>query len=138
MSGTITFDGTTLSAAAIDADMSAITTNDGRRDDNVQSALETAEFPTATFTLTEPIDLGDAVNTGAATTVNATGELTIHGVTTTVTLPLEAQLVDDTIVVVGSLDIDLSTYGVEAPTAPIVVSVSDQATIELQLFFTQS
>ena len=138
VTGTITFDGTTLTAATIEADMSAITTNDSRRDDRVQDALETAQFPTATFTLTEPIDLGDAVNTGAATTVNATGELTVHGVTTTVTLPLEAQLVDDTIVVVGSLDVALSTYGVEAPTAPIVVSVSDEATIEFQLFFTQS
>ena len=137
VTGTITFDGTTLTAATIEADMSAITTNDSRRDDRVQDALETGEFPTATFTLTEPIDLGDVVNTGAATTVNATGELTVHGVTTTVTLPLEAQLVDDTIVVVGSIDVELSTYGVAAPTAPIVVSVSDQATIELQLFFTQ-
>jgi len=52
-----------------------------------------------------------------------------------VTLPLEAQLVNDTIVVVGSIDISLAAYGVEAPTAPIVVSVSDEATIELQLFF---
>jgi polyisoprenoid-binding protein YceI len=138
VTGSITVDGTTLSAASIEADMTSITTNDSRRDDNVQDALETNEFPTATFTLTQPIDLGDAVNTGAATTVQATGDLTIHGVTTQVTLPLEAQLVDDTIVVVGSLDIDLSTYGVAAPTAPIVVSVSDQATIELQLFFTQS
>ena len=138
VTGTITFDGTTLTAATIEADMSAITTNDSRRDGRVQEALETGEFPTATFTLTEPIDLGDAVNTGAATTVQATGELTVHGVTTTVTLPLEAQLVDDTIVVVGSLDVDLSTYGIAAPSAPIVVSVSDQATIELQLFFTQS
>jgi polyisoprenoid-binding protein YceI len=138
VTGSITVDGTTLSAASIEADMTSITTNDSRRDDNVQDALETNEFPTATFTLTQPIDLGDAVNTGAATTVQATGDLTIHGVTTQVTLPLEAQLVDNTIVVVGSLDIDLSTYGVAAPTAPIVVSVSDQATIELQLFFTQS
>jgi polyisoprenoid-binding protein YceI len=136
--GSITVDGTTLSAATIEADMTAITTNDSRRDDAVQEALETGEFGTATFTLTEPIDLGDAVNTGAATTVQATGDLTIHGVTTQVTLPLEAQLVDDTVVVVGSLDIDVSTYGVEAPTAPIVVSVSDQATIELQLFFNRS
>ena len=77
------------------------------------------------------------MNSGATTTVEATGDLTIHGVTTSVTLPLEAQLVDGTIVVVGSLDVALSTYGVEAPTAPIVVSVSDQATIEFQLFFTQ-
>ncbi len=68
-------------------------------------------------------------------TVQATGDLTIHGVTTPVTLPLEAQLVGDTIVVVGSMDMELSTYGVEAPTAPIVVSVSDDAQIELQLFF---
>lgn len=135
VSGAITFEGTTLSAATIEADMSAITTNDNRRDDNVQSALETSEFPTATFTLTEPIDLGAAVDTGAAATVDATGDLTIHGVTTPVTLPLEAQLVNDTIVVVGSIDISLATYGVEAPTAPIVVSVSDEATIEMQLFF---
>jgi polyisoprenoid-binding protein YceI len=33
-----------------------------------------------------------------AVTVEATGELTIHGVTQQVTLPLEAQLVDRTIV----------------------------------------
>jgi hypothetical protein len=82
--------------------------------------------------LTEPIDLGDAVESGAPVAVEATGELTIHGVTTTVTLPLDAQLVDGTIVVTCSLDIALSTYGVEAPTAPIVVSVSDEATIELR------
>jgi polyisoprenoid-binding protein YceI len=135
VTGTITFDGTTLASAAIDADMSAITTNDSRRDDRVQDALETDQFPTATFSLTQPIDLGEAVTTGAPVAVDATGDLTIHGVATPVTLPIEAQLVGDTIVVVGSLPIELSTYGVEAPSAPIVVSVSDQATIELQLFF---
>ena len=71
-------------------------------------------------------------------TVEATGDLTVHGVTTPVTLPLEAQLVGDTVVVVGSLDIALSTYGVEARERPIVVSVDDQAMIELQLFFRQA
>jgi polyisoprenoid-binding protein YceI len=135
VTGTITFDGTTLTEATIEADMTEIVTNDSRRDDRVQDALETGEFPTATFTLTEPIDLGDAVNTGAAVSVQATGDLTVHGVSTPVTIPLEAQLVDGTIVVVGSLDIALSTYGVEAPSAPIVVSVSDDAVMELQLFF---
>ncbi len=135
VTGTISFDGTTLATADIEADMTAIVTNESRRDDRVQDALETDEFPTATFTLTQPIDLGDAVNTGAPIAVDAAGDLTIHGVTTPVSLPLQAQLVGDTIVVVGSLGIDLSTYGVEAPSAPIVVSVSDQATIELQLFF---
>ena len=135
VTGTITFDGTTLAAATIEADMTEIVTNESRRDDRVQDALETGEFPTATFTLTQPIDLGDAVNTGVPVSIQAAGDLTIHGVTTPVTIPLEAQLVDGTIVVVGSLDMALSTYGVEAPSAPIVVSVSDDAEIELQLFF---
>lgn len=138
VTGSITLDGTTLTAATIEADMTAITTNDSRRDDSVQDVLETDVVPSATFTLTAPIDLGDTVATGAPITVEAIGDLTIHGVTTPVTLPLDAQVVGDTIVVVGSLDIALSTYGVEAPTAPIVVSVSDQATIELQLFFSQA
>ena len=41
VSGTITVDGTTLTAVSIEADMSAMTTNDSRRDDEVQEALET-------------------------------------------------------------------------------------------------
>ncbi len=138
VSGTITIDGTTLTAATIEADMTAITTNDGRRDDRVQDALETSAYPTATFVLTEPIELGDAVTSGETVSVTAVGELTIHGVTTAVTIPLEAQLVDGTIVVVGSLDVTFSDYGVSVPSAPIVVSAEDNGVIELQLFFAQA
>ena len=137
VSGTITIDGTTLTAATIEADMTPITTNDSRRDDRVQDALETSAYPTATFVLTEPIELGDAVTSGEAVTVTAVGELTIHGVTTTVSLPLEAQLVDGTIVVVGSLDVTFSDYGVSVPSAPILVSADDHGIVELQLFFTE-
>ncbi len=71
-------------------------------------------------------------------TVEAAGELTIHGVTQVVTIPLEAQLVDGTIVIVGSIDITLEDYGVSVPDAPIVVSASDTATLELQLFLQPS
>jgi MinD superfamily P-loop ATPase len=63
--------------------------------------------------------------------------LTVHGVTNTVQIPLEAQLVNDVIVVVGSTDIVFADYDVEAPSAVIVLSVEDQGTVELQLFFTR-
>ena len=138
VTGTVTIEGTTVTAATIEADMTAITTNDSRRDDRVQSALETSTYPTATFVLTDPIELGDAATTGEAVTVQATGELTIHGVTQTVTIPLQAQLVDGTIVLVGSIDITFSDYGVSVPEAPIVVSASDTGTLELQLFLAPS
>ena len=54
-----------------------------------------------------------------------------------VSLPLEAQFVDGRIVVVGSLDVTFSDYGVTVPSAPILVSADDHGTVELQLFFTQ-
>lgn len=134
VSGTVTIDATTVTAVTIEADMTAVTTNDGRRDDNVQEALETSTYPTATFALTQPIELGTAAASGEAVTVDAVGDLTIHGVTQAVTLPLQAQLVDGTIVIVGSTEITFSDYGVSVPEAPIVVSAEDTGTLELQLF----
>lgn len=137
VSGTLTIDGTTVTDVTIEADMTAITTNEQRRNDRVQSALDTDQFPTATFVLTEPIELGDESLSGNTATVDATGELTIHGVTKTVTIPLQATLVDDTIVVVGSLEVSFADYGVSVPSAPVVVSAEDHGPIELQLFFTR-
>jgi polyisoprenoid-binding protein YceI len=137
VTGSITVEGTTVTDVSIEADMTAITTNDSRRDDRVQGALETGEFPTATFQTTAPIELGEEALAGEVVSVSATGDLTIHGVTTPVTIPIQAQLVDDTIVVVGSLDVVFADYGVSVPSAPIVLSASDDGQIELQLFLTR-
>jgi polyisoprenoid-binding protein YceI len=137
VAGTVVIDGTTVTAADIEVDMTTITTNESRRDDKVQDALETGEFPTATFSLTEPIDLGDGAAAGEEVSVSAVGDLTIHGVTQQVEMPLQAQLVDDTVVIVGSLEIAFSDFGVEVPSAPIVVSVEDVGTMELQLLLTR-
>ncbi len=136
VSGTITIEGSTLTAATIAADMTAITTNDGRRNNAVQRALETSTFPAATFTLTEPIDLGADAGGGEPIAVVATGELTIHGVTTPAELPLEAQLVGGKIVVVGSIEVSFADYGVDLPDAPIVLSAEDHGIVEFQLYFT--
>jgi len=138
VTGTMTIAGTTVTAASIEADMTKLTTNNSRRDGPARGALGTRQFPTATFELTAPIELGDAAATGAKTSVNATGDLTIKGVTKSVQFPLEAQLAGDTVVVVGSLDILFSDYGISVPRAPIVLSVEDHGPIELQLFFTRS
>jgi polyisoprenoid-binding protein YceI len=138
VTGEITIEGTELTEATFEADMTAITTNESRRDDRVQSALDTGAFPTATFVLTEPVDLGAAAADGEAISVTATGELTIKGQTRTVSIPLEAQLTGDTVVVVGSMDIVFADYGVEVPTAPVVVSAEDNGVLEVQLLFTQA
>jgi polyisoprenoid-binding protein YceI len=133
--GTITVSGSTVSAAQIAADLTDITTDDSRRDGAVQRALGTSRYPDATFVLTQPIQVGSVPNDGQRITVPATGDLTIHGVTQSVTVALQAQLQGDVLVVVGSAPVALADYGVTAPTAPVVASVSDEGTFEVQLYF---
>jgi polyisoprenoid-binding protein YceI len=135
IAGTMTIDGTTVTDVSIEANMDAITTNDSRRDDNARGALDTDEFPVATFVLTQPIELGESAASGEPVQVTAIGDLTIHGVTNPVEIPLEAQLVDGVVVVVGTVEVVFADYGVSVPDAPIVVSAEDHGIIELQLYF---
>ena len=137
VSGSLVIDGPTITEVAIEADMTQLTTNDSRRDNRARGALNTSEHPTATFALREPITLDEAAFAGEPVSLDANGDLTINGITQSVTFPLQAQLVESTIVVVGSLDVTFADYGVEVPSAPIVVSAEDHGPIELQLFFTR-
>jgi polyisoprenoid-binding protein YceI len=138
LTGSITIEGTTLTAASFEVDMTTITTNESRRDDRVQEALETEDNPTGSFTLTDPVALGDGAASGEPVAVTAVGDLTIHGVTRQVAIPLEAQLVDDTVVVTGSLDITFSDFDVDVPDSQVVVSVEDHGVMEMQLLLTQA
>jgi polyisoprenoid-binding protein YceI len=137
VSGSLEIEGTTLVAASVEADFTTIVSNDSRRDNRIQGALETSEFPTASFVLTEPVDFGSIPASGESIAVTARGDLTVHGVTNAIEMPLEAQLIDDVIVVVGSTEVVFADYGVEVPSAVIVVSAEDRGPIELQLFFTR-
>ena len=137
VTGEITIEGTTLTEATFEADMTQITTDRSQRDSRVQGALSTGEFPTATFVLTEPVDFGEGAESGEAVTVTAVGDLTIKGTTLPVEVPLTAQLVGEIITVTGQLEVLFSDYDVEVPSAPIVVSASDDGVVEILLFLTR-
>lgn len=138
VSGALTIADSSLTAATIEVDLTTIQSDQSRRDPAIQRALETGSFPTATFTLTSPVALPDGAQTGETVTVSVGGDLTIHGVTLPVTLDLEASLVNGIIVAVGSIDVTFTDFGLEMPTAPIVVSVEEGGQIEFQLFFSRS
>lgn len=139
VTGGMTIDGTTITEASFEVDMTTLTTDSGLRDNAIrQQAIETSRFPTATFTLTEPIDLGSIPAEGEEITVDATGDLTLHGVTKSVTLPLTAKRQGDVIAVVGSLDIAFADYSISQPRAAAVLSVDDKGVMEIQLFLTRT
>ena len=133
VTGTVEIGDDTLQSASFEVNLTTITTNDGRRDSQVQRALDTGTNPTATFTLTEPVALDPNAIDGEPLSVTAVGDLTIAGTTKSVEFPLEAQLVGDTVVVVGSIDVVFSDYGVSVPDSQIVLSVADNGTLELQV-----
>ena len=136
--GSVTIEGQTVTAVEIEADMTAITTDVSRRDGAARRALDTSNFPTATFVLTEPIDLGADPASGDPISTTAVGDLTIHGETNTVELAIDAQLVGDTIAVVGTTDVVFADYGIATPSAVVVVRLDDFGVIEFQLFLTRT
>jgi len=136
VTGGLTIEDGIVTAVDVVVDMTALRSDDSRRDGALRrQALETDTFPEASFELTEPVRLPDAAASGAPFTVEAPGELTLHGVTRSVVIPLEAQLVEGNVVVVGSLDIAFEDYDIDRPSAAIVLSVDDNGVMEFQLVF---
>jgi polyisoprenoid-binding protein YceI len=137
VTGTLQIDGTSVTAVSMEADLASLESDRRQRDGRLRSAgLETDSFPTAGFVLTAPIALGEIPQEGVPLTVTATGDFTLHGVTRSVEIPVEAQLSSGAIVVVGSLPVTLTDYGIVAPTGFSVLSIDESGTMEFQLFFT--
>lgn len=139
VTGTLTLQGNTITAVEMTADMTALKSDENFRDDRLrQQAIETSSFPDATFKLTSPIVLDAAPVDGQKITATATGDLTLHGVTKSVQIPIEALLSGDTVTVIGSLPITFADYGIDKPTSQLVLSVEDHGTMELKLEFTKA
>ncbi len=138
VNGELTLDGTMLTATTFTADVTEMTSDRAQRNGAIQRALDTSSNPEATFELTEPVDIGEVPPVGESVEVDATGDLTVAGTTVSTTIPIQAGLrAEDELVVTGSLaDVALADFGIDGPSAPIVVSVSDAATVEFQLYLT--
>lgn len=114
--------------------MTTITTDSSSRDGQFLDILKTDEHPTATFTLTEPVDIA-AVADGVAS-VQATGDLRVAGVTQEVVVDLDAQTTAGGVEVSGSIPVTFSDYDISAPDLGFV-KVEDAGTVEMLLTLTR-
>jgi polyisoprenoid-binding protein YceI len=136
VSGHLVASGSTIETVEISVDLLGLTSDSRFRDSQLKSqALETEQFPFATFVLSEPIAVDAAPLDGTETTFDAVGQLTVHGVTNDVTIPLEATTADGLLFVVGGVEVALVDYDIDTPSAPRVAGVSDVATMEFSLVF---
>ncbi len=138
VTGSLTLAGSQIIAVEMSADLSTLQSDKSQRDGQLRrQALETGQFPTATFKLTQPIDLGAVPTDGVVIKATATGDLTIHGVTKSVEIPVEALLSGDVVTVTGSIEILFADYSISRPTSFAVLSIADHGTMEFQLQFTK-
>jgi polyisoprenoid-binding protein YceI len=138
VTGTMTVQGATIPAATVTANLKSLASDDTRRDRAIAaSGLETARFPEASFKLTQPITLAAAPAAGAPVTATAQGELTLHGQTHPVSVPVTAQWDGDQIAVATQgkgVPVKFQDYGMEALSVP-VAKTEDAGSFEFQLKF---
>ncbi|MGD9889678.1 MAG: YceI family protein [Dehalococcoidia bacterium] len=136
---TMAFDGSTITDVQVTADLTGLTSDNSMRDGQLKrQGLETDTYPTATFVLTEPIELDGVPTDGETVEATAIGDLTLHGVTRSISIPLEGQFTNGYAVIVGSLDITFADYEIPTPSSARVLSIEDRGVMELQMVFEQA
>jgi polyisoprenoid-binding protein YceI len=139
VSGELTIDGTAINTVSVEVDMTTLRSDRDMRDNTLRRrGLESETYPTATFELTDAIEIGDAPQTGQTIEKTAPGELTIHGVTKQVEIPIQAKWTGEMIEIAVSYDVALADYGIEPPTTARVRSIADTGKLELHLLFTKA
>ena len=133
--GTLTVDGTQVTGVDFTVDEASIKSDESRRDSQFRGRVMSADqFPTATFTLTQPIELGAAPSDGAAVSTKATGDLTLRGVTNSVTFDVTAKQENGLIGVQGSIPVVFADYQIANPSNG-GVQTEDHGEVEFVLVF---
>ena len=132
VSGTVEVAGGRLTQGTVTVDVASIRSPDSARDNRFRGdgIMDTAQHPTATFRITEPVDLSTVPSSGAPATVRASGTMEIKGTSRPVTTDLRVARSGDAVIVQGAVPVRWSDYGVDAPRIGDFVQVEDAGTIE--------
>ena len=138
LTGSITIQGSNVTAGDFTVDMTTVKSDRSQRDSQFHDrVMDTASFPTATFTLNKPIELGTVPAEGATVNEQATGNLTLRGTTRAVTFQLQARRSGSTISVSGSIPVIFANWNIPNPSfGP--VTTEDHGTLEFLLNFAHS
>jgi len=135
VTGSLIVDGSSIAAATFTVDMTTVSSDESRRDGQFnERIMETATYPTATFELTEPISFGTVPATGNEQTFQATGDLTMHGITRAVTFDVTGRYTGTQIQVAGSIPVTFADWSISNPSfGP--VETEDHGVLEFSLLF---
>ncbi len=135
VTGELVIEASRVMAATFSVDVGTITSDSSKRDNQFTgNIMDVSTYPTADFVLTTPIDFDSIPLPGFQLTATATGDLTLHGVTRSVTFEVTTEYASNVIGVLGSIDITFADYGIANPSNAFV-STGDTGLLEFVLAF---
>jgi polyisoprenoid-binding protein YceI len=116
ISGSMTLDDATVTAAKFTVPLATVKSNESLRDIQFRGRImDVAQYPDAVFVLTSSIPLGTLPTVGKVINAAATGDLTMHGVTRSVTFTIHAEYTGTEIEVSGSIPITFANWDIQNP-----------------------
>lgn len=147
VAGSITVAGSAVTEATFTADMTTLEFTDAPPGFDVanrarameNTGLDTGEFPEATFTLTSPIELPEDVTNGEVATSSATGDLTLHGVTRSITFDVSVVANGERFEVTPTdfVPIVLADYEMTVEAPGFVADIGDEGSFDFELVLEQ-
>jgi len=135
--GTFGLDNNSLPAGTkFTVDMTGLESDEGRRDQRVQAALQTSRYPDATFVSETVTGVPSPVPEATEFDLQLTGKFTLHGVTRDVTWDVKAKKQGQAISALATLKINFADYNTTKPDIAGFVSVVDTATIQVSVVAT--
>jgi len=139
VTGHLTIQGTTVTAASFSVPMDTIHSDKSQRDAQFDGRImDVAQYPAGTFILTSPIDLAPLPAPGVIKSYTAQGKLTLHGTTRAVTFTLTAERSaaengGGQIEVAGHIPVLFSDYNIQNPSFAGFVTTQDHGLLEFLL-----
>ncbi|CAA9262873.1 MAG: hypothetical protein AVDCRST_MAG50-2861 [uncultured Acidimicrobiales bacterium] len=122
----------------VDVDVSKLTSDSSQRDNRIKSqGLESNRFPMATFVSIGTIDVPAEALTGATVKAQVAGDLTIHGATNRVDIPVDVALTAGKAQIVGTYTFPFAAFGMTPPSIGGFVTVENDATLEFKMVATK-
>jgi polyisoprenoid-binding protein YceI len=134
--GSILFDGegNPLPCSNFAVDMRTLVTDENRRDNYLrENTLESDAYPFAIFIVSAVEGLDGPIADGETVTATLVGDLTLHGVTKTVSWDAEITRDGDTLSGTASHTFMIEDYEMEKPIVGPVVSIEDEVTLTIEV-----
>jgi len=114
-----------------------LTSDKSQRDGFVQrSLLQTRQYPTVTFVPKSTTGLASPLPTSGPLTFQLSGDLTAHGTTKPATWAVNAKILSSTEMTgTATTSFTFEDYNIPQPRVPVVLSVVDKITLELDFHF---